>query len=702
MSEAEDKVIVAEAESSDESVAESLDKADAVEAGNDPNGPLIQHNDFKELTPRAFILAAGLSVLLGAANVYLGLLVGLTVSASIPASVMSLAIMKLLGGSNVLESNIVQTGASAGEALAAGVIFTLPGLIVLQNSIDNNEEGYENVFGWTTFMGSNYLIVTFMALCGGVLGIMFSIPIRRALLVELTPKLKFPEGVATSKVLLSGSEGGNSVLAVLCGGGVGAMFTILKSVNIYKESISGAFQINGSPFQMSMNAKAALLAVGFIVGPNIGIVLMVGALLNYFVAIPINWAMLEDPFETYGLTEDSTPAERAGASFGETRYIGVGLMIVGGIWALISVRHAIKDALKFGVKSLRNAGEDIGVVPRYEQDLDFKYMLPLIGASLAGFYLIVSLFAGNFGFTIILVLVSFCLAFVFSAVAAYMAGLVGSSNNPVSGVTLCSGLVISVFVLLLFGDEDPLGPAIVVVCCCAIASACAISGDNMQDLACGHILGATPRSQQIIMVVGVSAVSFVVAPILELLQVAYGIGNDAELGQLPAPQASFIAQIPVGILKGGLPFLYIGVGVALGIFVVILDLNLAKSNSSWRIPTLALAVAVYLPISYITPIFLGSIIHLIIRTSPDDASSEGVLYGAGLIAGESLLAIFLAIPIVVTADSSVLVPAAFSGEDYTPFVGLPWIATIFLMGSIGYFAKVQPFTKGNTKTEISR
>ncbi|GBG31768.1 Divergent AAA domain protein [Hondaea fermentalgiana] len=659
--------------------------------------PYVTHNDYREITVRGVVLSIVLAVVLGAANVYLGLLVGLTVSASIPASVMSMAALKCFKDSNILENNIVQTAASAGEALAAAAIFTLPGLVIMNTERDLGNPTFAGVEGWDSFLGVNYAYVTFLTLFGGLLGIAYSIPLRRALLMEIEPPLKFPEGVATAQVLRSGEKGGNAVYAVGAGTALGTLTKLFETLGMYSPTLGvGWLYKNMYPSYIGLNVSSALFGVGYIVGPNVGTVLFLGSMCQYLIMIPISavindrWSEAEWDTSSNG---EFNGANVASAEFGEARYAGIGLMVVGGLWSLVSLRSALITSVKFGIRQLRGTQNEANQVEsstnlpaRLDQDFPFKITLLIIGGTIVPLYIIFSAFSDSWGRCLLMAVVVAILSFLFASVAAYMAGLVGSSNNPVSGVTISSSLVISALILGLWGSDDPIGPPTAVIMCCAVASACAISGDNMQDLKAGYLLGATPWKQEFAMILGVFVTSVVIAPILELLDSAYTLGIGLE-----APQASIIATIPVGIINGTLPWAYIGVGAGLGVVIIALDKTLERFNINFRLPVLAFAVAFYLPCTYLVPIFMGSMLHLIARTSPDDNASEGVLYCAGLVAGDSLFGIISAIPIVASSNGDIMRVVDY--EKSWPAL-LPLLA---ILASITLVAKFSPFTGGSKK-----
>ena len=663
--------------------------------------PHVQHDDYAEITVRGTVLAIVLAVVLGAANVYLGLLVGMTVSASIPASVISMACLKMFPNSNILENNIVQTAASAGEALAAGIIFTLPGLVILNTEKNEGNPIYANVDGWDSFLGgSNYFYTTFLALFGGIIGIMWSIPLRRALIIEIEPKLRFPEGVAVAQVLKSGEAGGSSVVAVGAGAGLGALANLLKAMGIFGESLGSAWFYTSKsgamvfPTSLSINVKSALLGVGYIIGPKIGSVLFLGSLFQWLVCVPVSAFAGGRYNATAVLGVRSAMSLAADENRNYSRYIGVGLMLVGGVWSLIALRKALVTAVKISVgqfkKQLaaRRAGAGAAVadiaLPRTERDLPFLVIAGMLLASMLPLYVMLASFSGEWGWMVPLTLVVYVISFLFSAVAAYMAGLVGSSNNPISGVTICSSLLMSGLIIAILGADNPAAPAVSVMMTVAVCCACAISGDNMQDLKSGHILGATPWKQEAAMLIGVGSASLVAAPVLELLNAAYGLGGATGL---PAPQASIMASIPAGIVSGTLPWAHIGVGAALGVLVICLDLWLEHKKSSIRVPVLAFAVANYLPSGYMMAIFAGSMMHFFAGTDTEGEASDGVLYSAGLIAGDSLMGILLAIPDVATTDASTL--------DVTkdPQQWMSWAFLALILYSLYYIGLYQPFNR---------
>ncbi len=593
-----------------------------------------------ETTVKAFILGAILSAALAAANAYLGLFAGLTVSASIPAAVISMAVLKLFKKNNILENNIVQTAASAGESLAAGVIFTFPALVLM---------GY-----WTEF---SYLETALIALAGGVLGVFFTIPLRSALIVK--QKLKFPEGVATSEVLKSGEEGGKAIMYLAIGGLVGAFVKISESgLKIWDAVFEKAsFAAEKTYLYFGMNLSPALMSVGYIVGLRIATLVFAGGVISWWVAIPIYLAINGNP--------TGLDAEALGGSTwsSQIRFLGVGAMVVGGLWALISLKGAIGSALNAGLKAIKSKGEEQEVL-RTEKDTPMKWVIIGIGAMVVPIFIIYLREIEQIPISMLMAIIMVIAGFLFASVAGYMAGLVGSSNNPISGVTIATILTSSLILLALLGTGSEKGPAAAIMIGSVVACAAAIAGDNMQDLKAGHILGATPYRQQIMQMVGVVAAAFAMPSILELLNQAYGFGpaTAEHPNALAAPQATLMQSVAVGVFGGGLPWTMVFIGMGLGVLIIIADKIQEARGSEWRIPVLAVAVGLYLPFELDSAIMLGGIIAFMVSNYQKKKKSEvkdvaaaeqrsnrtGLLFASGLITGEALIGILLAIPIVIT------------------------------------------------------
>ena len=592
-----------------------------------------------ETTVKAIILGFILSALLAAANTYMGLLLGMTVSASIPAAVISMAVLKMFKRSNILENNIVQTAASAGESLAAGVIFTMPALVLM---------GY-----WTHF---NYLETTLIALSGGVLGVLFTIPLRHALIVE--EDLKFPEGVATAEVLKAGNDGG-SFLKYLVYGSVfgGGVKFIIEGLKLWSSHFEVATIIKGKGFlYFGTYLTPAVMAVGYIVGLNISFLVFLGGAIAWYIAIP--------SIVAYNGVPEGVDAATYGGQLWSTqiRYLGVGAMIVGGLWAVISIRSSLISAVKQGFAAFKAMRDGAAKAIRTEYDTPMSWVLIGIGALIVPIFIIYVREIHNVPISALMSILMIFAGFIFSAVAGYMAGLVGSSNNPISGVTIATILTTSLILAALLGTDSDIGAASAIMVGAVVCCAAAIAGDNMQDLKAGHVLGATPRNQQIMQMVGVIGGAVVMAPVLNLLNDAWGIGSKA----LSAPQASLMMSVAEGVFGGELPWDIISVGAGIGALIIIADQILAKRGSSFRMPVLAVAVGLYLPFYLDSAIFIGGVISWLTHkyftkkgleegsTARSNGENAGLLFASGLITGEALIGVGLAIPIAITSNDKVL------------------------------------------------
>ncbi len=596
------------------------------------------HNDVRsshrELTAMSITAGLILSVVMGAANVYLGLRVGMTVSASIPAAVLATGVLRgIFNRRSILEANIVQTSASAGESLAAGIIFTMPALILT---------GIWSEFDfWTT---------TLVALSGGLLGILMMIPMRRAIVVESTD-LKFPEGVACAEVLRAGAAedddaeaGGASVGTSLVFGGLAAGAAIKMCsgfLGILKSSVAYATRAGGRTWYFGMDVSPALVAVGLIVGLPVACQVFLGGAIGWYILIP----MLSSG------TIESSAADHAFALWSsEVRYVGVGAMVVGGLAAIWKVRHGIVAAFRELFGNLQAAAgpkpTDADDVPHVERNLEFRYIASLAtvcAAIVFGIYFV--LLQRSIGITVLATFAALLLAFFFTAVASYIVGLVGNSNSPVSGMTISAVLMTGL--MLWVGDYTGeagilamLGVA-GVVCCVACTA-----GDVCNDLKTGQLVGATPRSQQIAQVLGVLVAAFIMAPVLTILHEGSlnagtgGIGGE----ELVAPQAGLFASLAEGFFgNGAIPWKMVGWGVGLAVFILIADIPLAVKKSSFRLHVMPVAVGIYLPAELSVPILLGGVLHWLISRRPDSdsANRRSVLLASGIIAGESLMGVGL-------------------------------------------------------------
>lgn len=645
--------------------------------------------DAREITLKAVLLGIVLAAVLAGANAYLGLKVGLTVSASIPAAVISMAVLRLLRGSSVVENNIVQTAASAGESLAAGVIFTLPALVLL---------GY-----WDGFP---FLPVATISLCGGVLGVLFTVPLRRALIVE--KPLRFPEGVATAEVLKAGERGGRSAWYITIAGIAGAVLKFLQTgLGIASSAVSGAVKAGGVVFGFGSELGVALLGVGYIVGLNIAFLVFAGGSIAWFAGIPLFMA-LADPAQLHAIVGGATGYEAAEAVWSDQiRYLGVGTMAVGGVWALLSVVRPMIASIRSSVRAVRDARVGAGTdVPRTERDIPANWLgwgtLVMAVPVLLVFLFVVDrsrleigggVFAGTIAFGVVFALLA---GFLFSSVSGYMTGLVGASNNPVSGVTVLTLLSGSLVLLGILGVQIDFGAdeakatiaaATAVLISGVVSCAAAIAGDNLHDLKTGQLVGATPFKQEIMLIVGVVVSALCIAPILSVLYAAYGMsGSFPRPGMDPsqslqAPQAELMSSIAQGVFRGGLPWPMITAGAALAVALIIFDEVLERRNAPFRTPVLAVAVGLYLPLEMTVPMLVGGIIAFAVarrKRGAGDGGGPGLLFASGLIAGEALVGIILAIPFAIaqSADVFAISPSALgmSEDSFTALANTCGIA----------------------------
>ena len=585
-----------------------------------------------EITLKAFFLSILLSIILSSAMVYLGLYAGMTISASIPAAIMSMGILRLFKNSNILENNIVQTAASAGESLAAGVIFTLPALLLI---------GY-----WDSI---SYWEVTKIAMVGGILGALFTVPLRRALILKA--QLRFPEEVATAAVLKTGHEtdankSKESLKMIAFSALLGGFVKLGElAFSIWSSALGGAVAIKGAIFGMGASLSPSLISVGYIVGRNIGILVFSGGVISWVIAIPIYSYM-------YGFEGENYFDIANGIWNAKIRYLGVGAMVVGGIWSVIQLAKPLIESIQLSIKTLKESADNLSLE---EKDLPINYVFMAILAMLVPISLTYFGIIGSWTSAIILSLVMTIFGFLFSAVAAYMAGVVGSSNNPISGVTIATILFSSLLIISFFDVDSSKGAAAAILIGAVVCCAAAIGGDNLQDLKTGNIVGATPWKQQLMQLVGVSSAALTLGIVLTLLHEAYGIGSS----ELPAPQAVLMTNVANGVFSGNLEWGMIYAGAILGIFIILLDQYQARRNAEFRFPILVVAIGIYLPVELTLPIFIGGMLnHFASKTASEDGKNNGLLMASGLITGEALMAIFIAVPL-------------FFDKNYWPSLSLP-------------------------------
>lgn len=586
--------------------------------------PPLPRRELAESTLLSLGLGVVLALVLGAANVYLGLFAGMTVSASIPAAVVSMAVMRgIFRRGTILENNISQTVASTGESLAAGAIFTLPALILTGV--------------WSHF---NYWISTGIIMAGGLLGIVFMVPLRKALIVD-RQDLRYPEGVACAGVLAAGQQHGVGIKVIIAGLGLGALFKLLVSgMRVLQETVEGAVLAGERVFYAGAAMSPALLAVGYIVGTGVAVQVFLGGVIGWVLTIPAVGAH-------FGGVQEATALDTAWTLWStEVRYMGVGAMLVGGLYSIWQVRAGLVE----GVRSLRQAGATGAgdADTRTERNMTLAQLVSLLVLAILGTYILYIFLIKSLSLATVALVVMIPAAFLFAAVATYIVGLVGSSNSPVSGMTICA-VLLAAFVIWAGGGTGSfailatLGVA-GVVCCVACTA-----GDVAQDLKTGLLVGATPARQQWAEVLGVVLPAFVMAPVLTLLHLKYGIGEG-----LMAPQATLFASLAEGFFGDGtLPYPMIAAGVGVGLLVILLDtVLLGGRQSGFRLHILPIAVGIYLPLALSTPIMLGGLLHWWVRRGEnrdDPIHNTGILLGSGMIAGEALMGIGLAIPVVFGA-----------------------------------------------------
>ena len=616
-----------------------------------------------ELNLRVILIGVFLSVVMGAANVYLGLKAGMTVSASIPAAVIGMVMLRQIRALNkesnagsILEANQIQTAASAGESLAAGIIFTMPALILIGV--------------WQKF---DMMLTTVIAFTGGLLGILFMIPMRKVFIVRNEDNLQYPEGLACASVLEAGQGMGssNSASLVVKGTLIGGLFKILISFfGVLKGVLEGAVLVGNRIFFFGGDISPALLAVGFIVRLNIAVLIFIGGFLGWLVGIPLLGSGLE-------FAED--PLHGASTLWStKIRYIGVGAMVIGGLASILKVRKGLADAIKILIDTQK--GDNQNEIPRNQRDLPASAIniFSLLAVLLVGF--VYYNITGSTGITILTTFIMIIMAFFFTAVASYIVGLVGNSNSPVSGMTI-TAVLFTGGMLYVFGFSGTEGMVatlgVAAIVCCAACT----SGDVCNDLKTGQIVGSRPYRQQIMQIIGVAVASLVMAPILQLLHenTPGGIGGR----ELAAPQAGLFASLANGFFgDGNLPLDMVAIGAVLGILILTLDYFLFDKNKpgGFRLHLMPIAVGMYLPFGLSTPILIGGLIAYFLtkRSKPANTDNHvlqnGVLLSSGLIAGESLMGILLALfaSAGITSINLGLQPGFVTGLTSLSAAGVIW------------------------------
>ena len=586
-----------------------------------------------EFTVTSILMGIILAVVFGAANAYLGLKVGMTVSASIPAAVISLGVIRVIMKKNsILESNMVQTIGSAGESLAAGAIFTMPALFLWA------EEGKIAMPG--------YLEITLIALFGGILGVLFMIPLRKALIVEEHGILPYPEGMACAEVLLAGEEGGSNASTVFAGMGLGAAFKfIVDGLKIVPSDIATP-NIKGYAGQIGVEIYPALIGVGYICGPSISSYMFAGGIIAWLVLIPavvffggsIDFATLGNTGLAGQTIAEVYEANGASAIWSNViKYVGAGAIATGGVISLLKSLPLIIKTFAGAMKSLKNTSGGTDV--RTDRDLKMPVVLGIILIVIILIWLVPSVPVSLLGAFLIAIF-----GFFFATVSSRMVGLIGSSNNPVSGMAIAT-LLISTFVLKATGNTGMAGMTGAIAIGSIICVIAAIAGDTSQDLKTGFIVGATPAKQQVGELIGVVASGFAIAGVMSLLNKAWGFGS----AEIPAPQATLMKMIVEGIMDAKLPWVLVFMGVFLALALEVL-----------RVPVMPFAIGLYLPIYLSCGIMVGGVVRLFLDKKKEaeakkkEMISNGTLYCAGMIAGEGLVGILMAVlAIIKVGDNSI-------------------------------------------------
>jgi putative OPT family oligopeptide transporter len=654
-----------------------------------------------ELTLRGILLGMVITVIFTASNVYLGLKVGLTFSSSIPAAVISMAILKMFKDSNVLENNMVQTQASAAGTLSA-VIFIIPGLLML---------GYWQGFAfWQTLM---------ICACGGGLGVLFTIPLRRAMIVN--SDLPYPEGLAAAEILKVGSGNAagakeNGIKDIMSGGIVAAIVSLCaEGFHAISSGVHYWFSFGKVTTQLPLGFSSALLGAGYLIGIASGMAILAGTILSWGVFVPY-------------LTSVMSPAAGQSASAfasavwsQKVRLIGAGTIGIAAIWTLITLVKPILDGMRISIQAMRRS-ETGKSLHRMDTDLSPRAtatVLSIIVIGLLGtFYSFIAdanLSAGTTGiFVVAGVAISICMGFFVAAACGYMAGLIGTSASPISGIGIL-GIIVSSLVVLgigtavnLFDTEvgSKFAIALAIFMTSVIVSIAAISNDNLQDLKTGYLVGATPWKQQVALLVGCVVGAFAIAPVLNLLYEAYGfVGAMPRAGMdesqvLSAPQATLMTTIAKGIFSHNLDWNYILFGVGVGIAIIIVDLLLKKNSAKYCLPPLAVGMGIYLPPTLEMPLVIGAVMGYFVNRylrnramerSPKNIEADvelcnrhGVLFASGLIVGESLMGVIIAIIIVfsVTGGGSDS-PLSLVGKDFGPTAD--WLGLLVFIAMIAIF-----------------
>lgn len=639
------------------------------ENNNEKFEPFIPASkNIAEVTWKAIILGAIISVLFGCANAYLGLKFGMTVSASIPAAVISMAVLRILFGNNVtvLENNIVQTIGSAGESLAAGIIFTVPAFFIWNANETLIAQGYNYEISQMT--------IFWLSILGGSLGILLMIPLRKYLVEQEHKNLKFPEGTACAEIIIAGDEGGNKAKLVFTGIGVGALYKII--MNMFKgwsESVNYDFKGLLKGGTVGVDATPALLAVGYIIGPRISALMLSGAVLGYLGISPLlAFIGTQLPHGTIIAPGLIPLADMGSAALRDSyiKYLGVGAVAIGGFMSLIKSFPVIISSFKKGFGQIIHKSETTEDTPRTDKDISMKWVLIGVLGIIIAIWMLPDI---NLDFLGVIMAVLF--GFFFVVVAARIVGIVGSSSSPVSGMTIATLLVTST-ILIYFGVDGVTGMITAMSVGTIVCIAVCLSGDIAQDLKTGFLLGATPWKQQLLEFIGLFFPALAMGFMVYLLNDTFGFVQIAGSSRAPllAPQANVMATIVQGLMHSELPWLPIIVGGMIAFAVELLGIS-----------SLPFAIGLYLPLSLSTPLMTGGLVALLIKkVSKKDEfkkkNEQGILFASGIVAGDALIGVLVAFMIGLWG---------YYGEYYDAHEGAmntltgaygPWVSLVMFFG----------------------
>lgn len=618
-----------------------------------------------EMTWRVIILSVIITLMLASANAYLALRLGTTISASIPASIMALGILHFFKNSSILESNLIQTSASAGEGVAAAVSFTLPAMVVLHY--------------WLSFPFLGTVLIT---LCSGLLGVFLSVPLRRVLLG--LPDLRFPEGTAIGHVLLAKGEASMSLKDLFMGVFGGALITFSQlGLRVIAGSLD-LFRLAGNTvYGLSLGFSPATFAAGYIVGPEVALSLLLGVLISWVFGMPLISSHLQVPH----LATAQESAMQIWSNY--LRFMGVGTMLIGGLWTLLTLMKPVYRGIVESMALIKHHKKTGQSLPRTDTDISFLWVVIGSFVFLTVLFVLIlmqmesqHLFSQQYNyyllgfFSIAYVMI---IGFLAALMCGYFAGLVGSTNNPLSGVLIIAILLLSFFYSFIFHlRHEPLSHqmivglvSVVIIVATILSNIACITNDNIQDLKAGQMVGATPWRQQLMLSLGVIVSSIIIAPVLNLLFQAYGIGGVfprpgmSHAHMLAAPQAGMMAAVARGVLTHHLNWTIIEVGMVIGIILVCIDEFLKTKGH--RLPVLAVGLGIYLPSNVLTPMILGGLVAYFVNRSKskqeaiERSSSSAMIVACGLVAGSSLMGVLLAIPFVIkgSSDALVIMPKAW-------------------------------------------